>query len=319
MTEQDLIYTGSAKQTAPDRVKRWLSDPPPWRARRVDDDAVLKRVFSKNDANLKRDYGRGKSYVCSGERERDHVNLALLLRRPLLLRGEPGLGKSSLAYSIAWGLNLGPVLRWEINSQTTLQDGLYKYDAVGHFHAETDALISRFITLGPLGTALLPTRQPRVLLIDELDKASFDLPNDLLHTFEEGSFTIPELHRSTHDEAQRCEVRPADCFAAEDVVTVKDARVSTQHHPVVVITSNDERDFSPAFLRRCVQYKMTRLDDETLERVVRSQFGAAADALMERLGDFRGERTDVVLQALFAGKRLGFDPEMLLTILNSKV
>lgn len=321
MTDQDLIYyastNGTPKPTSPERIKRWLADPPPWRARRVDDDDLIERVFSKSDANVKRDLNRGKTYVCSGDDERDHVNLALLLRRPLLVRGDPGLGKSSLAYAIAYALGLGPVLRWEINSQSTLADGLYKYDAVGHFHAGKDALISKFLTLGPLGTALLPTPRPRVLLIDELDKSSFDLPNDLLHAFEEGAFTIPELHRGDHEEAQSCELRPVDCFAPEDVVTVRDARVSTLHHPVMVITSNDERDFSPAFLRRCVQLTMKRLTDDKLESVVRSQFGKAGEDLAKRLEGLSGERTDVVLQALFAD-RLGFDRALLLKILNNK-
>src|SRR5262249_40730594 len=95
------------------------------------------------------------------------VNAALLLRRPLLVRGDPGLGKSSLALHLAWHFGLGRVLRWEINSRTTLESGLYHYDAVAHLHGrQLGDDLGQYIRLGPLGTALLPTARPRVLLID---------------------------------------------------------------------------------------------------------------------------------------------------------
>ena len=136
-------------------------------------------------------------------REIQLVNLALHLRRPLLITGKPGVGKSTLAYAVAHELRLGPVLRWPITSRATLRDGLYPYDAIGRLHdagiagAAPDGPppIGRYLRLGPLGTALLPWRRPRVLLIDEIDKSDLDLPNDLLNVFEEGEFGIPELAR----------------------------------------------------------------------------------------------------------------------------
>jgi MoxR-like ATPase len=307
MVDELYIYTGTSERAPKKRIDDWLNNPPPWRKRAVGKGEVLRRVAPDRP----QDRARGESYVCSGDSERQRVNLALMLRRPLLVAGDPGLGKSSLAYSIAWSLALGSPLRWEINSQTTLRDGLYTYDAVGHFH-DKDAPIADFITLGPLGTALLPTKVPRVLLIDELDKSNFDLPNDLLHVFEEGSFTIPELRR----DAEVCEVRLHDAQGVNDRVRVTDARVSTVHHPVVVITSNGEREFSEAFRRRCVEFRMERLDKKRLEAVVRAQFGNEAATLLSGLDDLADQPTDIVLQALFAGPRLGFDKTLLLAILG---
>jgi MoxR-like ATPase len=133
------------------------------------------------------------------------------LRRPLLVTGPPGSGKSSLAYAVARELRLGPVLRWNITSRATLHDGLYQYDPLSRLYAAgraaarevppddelpTDGGLQDHLRLGPLGTALLPYGRPRALLIDEIDKCDLDLPNDLLNILEEGQYEIPELVRA---------------------------------------------------------------------------------------------------------------------------
>ena len=204
------------------------------------------------------------------EKEINLVNLALHLRRPLLVTGQPGVGKSTLAYSVAYELGLGPVLRWPITSRTTLLDGLYQYDAIGRLQevslqretgkapgpaADEDGApsgIGRYIRLGPLGTALLPRRRPRALLIDEIDKSDIDLPNDLLNVFEEGEFTIPELARLNQ--------QSVTVMTADDGITavVQGGRVTCAEFPFVVLTSNSERTFPSAFLRRCVRLEIPR-------------------------------------------------------------
>jgi MoxR-like ATPase len=193
--------------------------------------------------------------------ELDMVNAALYLRRPLLVTGKPGTGKSSLAYRIARELGLGRVLRWPITSHVTLTSGLYGYDAIGRAQAaathpvtngDADLPIGDFIRLGPLGTAFLPSRLPRVLLVDELDKSEADLPNDLLSLFEDGEFVIPELAR-IRNRTPQVTVHTADPNRTADVV---DGRVGCHAFPVVVLTSNGEREFPPAFLRRCLQLEI---------------------------------------------------------------
>ena len=192
-----LAYRGTGEPD-PDAAARPMPDIPPWR------EALRAR---RAPAAARR--GRGLRYQVEPA-EAERVNAALYLRRPLLVTGEPGTGKSSLAYAVAAELGLGEVLRWPITSKSTLRDGLYHYDAIGrlqeanlseikarHQHGAVPAPvdIGSYVRLGPLGTALLPGARPRVLLVDELDKSDIDLPNDLLDVFEEGEFTIPELAR----------------------------------------------------------------------------------------------------------------------------
>jgi MoxR-like ATPase len=149
----------------------------------------------KPAAYLEAEEDRGRPIQLSDEVQRA-INSALILRRALLVTGKPGVGKSSLAYAVAYELRMGPVLKWPISSRSKVKSGLYEYDAVGRLQAGGDAEIGDFLRLGPLGSALYPTRWPRVLLIDELDKGDIDLPNDLLNVLEDGHFEIPELARA---------------------------------------------------------------------------------------------------------------------------
>ncbi|MFJ3792684.1 AAA family ATPase [Kitasatospora sp. NPDC090091] len=252
-----------------------------------------------------------------GPDEADIVNAALHLRRPLLVTGHPGTGKSSLAHAIAHELALGRVLHWPVNSRSTLQDALYQYDAVGRLRdvglrrdadgREPD--IGQYVRLGPLGNALVARDRPRVLLIDELDKGDVDLPNDLLTVFEEGEFAIPELTRLAELDAT-VHVQTDDL---DHPAPVTRGRIRCREFPVVVITSNGERDFPPAFLRRCVRLDLPEPDEQRLRDIVAAHLGRNAlggvDDLVEQFLSRRapGElATDQLLNAVFL-RRSGVD------------
>jgi MoxR-like ATPase len=234
-----------------------------------------------------------KEGITLGDQVRLAVNAAIHLRRPLLVSGDPGTGKTSLAYAIAWQLGLGPVLAWPITPRSRLrEDGLYGYDAIGRLYAtqiraaaKTEAKsaevnadaesvdatppvrIGDYIKLGPVGTAFLPSRWPRVLLIDEIDKADLQLPNELLFLFEEGQFTIEELRREGGTKGGET-VKTCD----ERLVTIHDGKVQCHQFPIVVMTSNRERDFPPAFHRRCIRIDMPRPTFTSLEQLVKRHF-----------------------------------------------
>ncbi len=231
-----------------------LPEPPPWRQGQNKRKSTYIPDINKTDIQL--------------------VNAALYLRRPLLVTGKPGTGKSSLAHAVTYELGLGEVLRWSITTQSTLKDGLYRYDAIARLqdtsiHKQTnDAVvtpdISKYLSLGPLGSAFCPTDKPRVLLIDEIDKSDIDLPNNLLHLFEENEFEIPELARLESD-------HEILLYGSTDKVSIKrgKVKVDSKLFPLVILTSNGERDFPPAFLRRCLQLEMEPPALETLKEIVR--------------------------------------------------
>ncbi|MFF7649186.1 AAA family ATPase [Streptomyces sp. NPDC007983] len=292
MAQDWRLFQGGG--ATPHAVETWPKAPP-WR--RFDDD-VPRRADTEP-----------LPYLITDE-HRDIVNTALHLHRPLLVTGRPGTGKSTLAYAIAHELKLGEVLHWPINSRSTLMDGLYSYDAVGRLReasllrrGDEDAApepdIGDYLRLGALGTALLPGDLPRVLLIDELDKGDADLPNDLLTVFEEGQFTIPELARL---QDPRADVRVTGTEEKERIV---EGRVRCRVFPVVVITSNGERDFPPAFLRRCVRLDLTQPDAQQLQQIVTMHLGeetaARAQDLIEDFLALREEgelATDQLLNAV---------------------
>ena len=188
------------------------------------------------------------------------VNAALTLERPLLVKGEPGTGKTLLATAIAEALGLS-LIHWGVKSTTRAQDGLYVYDTVqrlydarfGDAGPEGVKDIRRYIKLGPLGRAL-KSDERMVLIIDEVDKADLEFPNDLLHEIDRMRFTVAE----TGDE------------------------VVAKHRPVVIITSNNEKELPDAFLRRCVFHFIDFPEPELMKKIVRVHHPAVDEQIVEQ-------------------------------------
>ncbi|MFC9823006.1 AAA family ATPase [Streptomyces erythrochromogenes] len=320
MNDDWLIYRGVGE---PHDGIDALPDPPPWRD--FDGGPVVEPgpAAAAAEGNVARRLGahRQAAELHRPEPEElEAINAALYLRRPLLVTGLPGTGKSTLAHSVAHELKLGRVLRWPVVSRTVLQDGLYRYDALARLQDVQLAAggagadggapgtppgavpgIGKYIRLGPLGTALLPTARPRVLLVDELDKSDIDLPNDLLNVLEEGEFALPELERVA-DAQPEVEVLTDDGTKA----TVRGGRVRCRAFPFIILTSNGERDFPAALLRRCIQLKLGQPGEKRLATMVRAHLGEEAarlggDLIREFLGRSQSElvAADQLLNAVY--------------------
>jgi MoxR-like ATPase len=322
-----LIYRGTAEPH--DGIKR-LPPPPNWRT--FHGQPLVGPPSSKDDS-LERRLGelrRATTYRASAE-EIDLVNAALYLRRPLLVTGKPGTGKSTLSYSVAHELGMGRVLKWVITSRSTREDGLYQYDALArlqdasrtarradvHQYDGSDDLgydnvaedsdhsayrdIGRYIRLGPLGTALLPYERPRMLLIDELDKSDIDLPNDLLAIFEDGQYEIRELSRIADQQPEATVLTDNG-----DKVVIRGGKIECNAFPMVMITSNGEREFPPAFKRRCLRLHIDVPDEDRLLDIVQAHLGAlGAEEIQRMIETFVHRRsqgdlaTDQLLNAIY--------------------
>lgn len=199
---------------------------------------------------------QGTADYIASEELKEVVNAALVVSRPLLLKGEPGTGKTLLAQSIAEGLGR-PLIRWNIKSTTKAQDGLYVYDTVqrlndSRFGEGNVRDIKRYIKLGKLAEAFVSTA-PVVMLIDEIDKADLEFPNDLLAELDEMRFYIPET--------------------GEEITTI--------HRPMVVITSNAEKELPDAFLRRCLFHFIEFPNVEMMKRIIHVHFPKIESKLLQ--------------------------------------
>ncbi|MEO1587542.1 MAG: MoxR family ATPase [Bacteroidota bacterium] len=196
------------------------------------------------------------SYIAS-PRLRDAVNVSLALGQPLLLTGEPGTGKTRLAYSIAHELGLDRPLVFHTKTTSNAKDLFYRYDSLAHFHdaqlrEKGNLNITDYITYEALGTAIRDSQNKRhVVLIDEIDKAPRDLPNDVLNEFEEMAFTVQETGES---------------FEA-----------NLPNRPILILTSNSEKNLPDAFLRRVVYYHIPFPDKATLERIITARLVLSDD------------------------------------------
>ena len=225
------------------------------------------------------------------------VNVAIQLGRPLLIKGEPGTGKTLLAQSISKGLGM-ELLTWHVKSTTKARDGLYVYDTVqrlydSRFQDKDVSNIADYIHLGPLGRSFDAPKRV-VLLIDEIDKADIEFPNDLLHELDAMNFHITETGRT----------------------------VRAQQRPVVVITSNSEKELPDAFLRRCVFHYIEFPDAALMSQIVQVHYPTLSATLLKsaldafyRLRDVEGIRkrpsTSELIDWIAALMGHGVEPESL--------
>ena len=185
------------------------------------------------------------------------VNVSIALQKPLLIKGEPGTGKTMLAESISKALDMDLII-WGIKSTTKAQEGLYVYDTVqrlydSQFGEGNVSDIKQYIKLGKLGEAFTSDKQV-VLLIDEIDKADLEFPNDLLWELDKMEFYINETKET----------------------------IKTKHRPIVIITSNAEKELSDAFLRRCIFHYIEFPDAEKMEEIINVHFGNIDQKLCQK-------------------------------------
>lgn len=200
----------------------------------------------------------GSRFYVASQELMQAVNIAVALEKPLLIRGEPGTGKTKLAEAVSDALRRKLIV-WNIKSTTKAQEGLYVYDVVqrlydSQFGGEGVDNIEKYVKLGKLGEAFTAKRQV-VLLIDEIDKADLEFPNDLLWELDRMEFHIPETGRT----------------------------VTAKHRPVVIITSNAEKELPDAFLRRCVFHYIEFPDKELLAKIIRVHFPDLNDNLLSQV------------------------------------
>ena len=185
------------------------------------------------------------------------VNVSIALQKPLLIKGEPGTGKTMLAESISKALDMDLII-WGIKSTTKAQEGLYVYDTVqrlydSQFGEGNVSDIKQYIKLGKLGEAFTSDKQV-VLLIDEIDKADLEFPNDLLWELDKMEFYINETKET----------------------------IKTKHRPIVIITSNAEKELTDAFLRRCIFHYIEFPDAEKMEEIINVHFGNIDQKLCQK-------------------------------------
>ena len=195
-----------------------------------------------------------KNYVASPELM-NAVNIAMALKKPLLIKGEPGTGKTMLAEAVAEALGKKLII-WSVKSTTKAQDGLYVYDVVQRLYDSqfgTSGVddIAKYIKLGKLGEAFSADEQV-VLLIDEVDKADLEFPNDLLWELDKMEFYIPETKET----------------------------IKAKHRPIVIITSNAEKELPDAFLRRCIFHYIEFPDQQQMEKIIRVHFDHVDETLL---------------------------------------
>ena len=208
---------------------------------------------------MQQEFSSTKEYVAS-QQLMASVNVAIALQKPLLIKGEPGTGKTMLAQAVAKSLDKQLII-WNIKSTTKAQDGLYMYDTIqrlydGQFGEEGVDDIARYIKLGKLGEAFESEEQV-ILLIDEIDKADLEFPNDLLWELDQMEFYIHETKRT----------------------------VKAKHRPIVIITSNAEKELPDAFLRRCIFHYIDFPDEALMEEIVKTHYPNVEENLLKNAMD----------------------------------